>query len=498
MSKWFSKNNGLDIPCNWESTPDPAQHKHFLNQLHELILDQAVFTGTSRSSKVCDWMEPEKMSSALSLSLGKEGVTQSQLLQLFGDIIKYSVKTGHPYFVNQLYSSLDVWGLAGQYVTDALNPSVYTYEVSPVFTIMEMEVLSEMAKYVGYEEHDGLFSPGGSMSNLYGILLARYHKFPKIKEVGASQLGRLVAFTSIDSHYSIKKAAMIMGIGTENLVLVNVDEGGRMDVAHLKECIARVRLDGGTPFFVTAVSGTTVIGAYDPVEAIAKVCSAEGLWLHVDAAWGGGALISDKYKYKLKGIHRADSLTWNPHKLLAAPQQCSVFLTKHKGKLEECNSAKASYLFQKLQFVDAQAQAGGKYFYCGKHKVKVFQNWFGSSGLEKHIDRVFELAFTFRDIVVARPGFELVLQPECTNVCFWFIPPSLRNKSREDKDFDSLLHTVAPKIKERMVKSGKMMITYQPVRGMPNFFRFVLQNSCLTEQDLKYFIDTIEELGSDL
>jgi len=92
------------------------------------------------------------------------------------DIIKYSVKTGHPHFVNQLFSSLDPYGLLGQWLTDALNPSVYTYEVSPVFSLMEEDVLREMRSIIGWQNGEGLFCPGGSMANGYAINLARHHK----------------------------------------------------------------------------------------------------------------------------------------------------------------------------------------------------------------------------------------------------------------------------------------------------------------------------------
>lgn len=117
-------------------------------------------------------------------------------------------------------------------------------------------------------------------------------------------LPRLVLFTSEDAHYSVKKMASFLGLGSDNVYHVQVDERGRMDVDHLTSEIERAKAEGGQPFMVSATAGTTVLGAFDPLEKIAEVCERYGLWLHVDAAWGGGALLSTKHRTLLKGIER--------------------------------------------------------------------------------------------------------------------------------------------------------------------------------------------------
>lgn len=144
---------------------------------------------------------------------------------------------------------------------------------------------------------------------------------------------RLVVFTSEDAHYSVKKLAAFLGIGYDNVYLAKVDSRGKMVVSDLEAQIARAIEEGAAPLMVSATAGTTVIGAFDPLKDIAEVCKKYGLWFHVDAAWGGGALVSAAYRGLLDGLHLADSVTWNPHKLLAAPQQCSTLLLRHKGFL---------------------------------------------------------------------------------------------------------------------------------------------------------------------
>lgn len=168
----------------FESYAQRSEHEPFLRQCIDEILDVAVFESTERSSKVLEWHSPEELQRILDLAVKAEGDSDEKLLQLMRDTIRYSVKTGHPYFVNQLFSGVDPYALAGQWLTDALNPSVYTYEVSPVFTLMEEVVLAEMRRIVGFSvdgEGDGIFCPGGSVANGYAISCARFNAVPDVK-----------------------------------------------------------------------------------------------------------------------------------------------------------------------------------------------------------------------------------------------------------------------------------------------------------------------------
>lgn len=167
----------------FETLPNRTLHEKFLRDVMTLITNSAVFNATQREQKVLEWHQPDELKNLLHLSLKRDGDSDSELLVLAGKIIRYSVKTGHPYFVNQLFSCIDAYALAGQWLTDALNPSVYTYEVSPVFILMEEVVLREMRTIVGWpgSRGDGLFSPGGSVSNGYGISCARYKFMPDVK-----------------------------------------------------------------------------------------------------------------------------------------------------------------------------------------------------------------------------------------------------------------------------------------------------------------------------
>lgn len=166
------------------SHPNKEAHESFIRTCMDVILKSAVFEGTDRRNKVVEWINPEDLEKSFDFHLKDHGESQEHLLNLIKETIKYSVKTGHPYFINQLYSSVDPYALVGQWLTDSLNPSVYTYEVSPVFICMEEVVLAEMRKIVGFpdpQNGDGIFCPGGSIANGYGISCARFRAVPDIK-----------------------------------------------------------------------------------------------------------------------------------------------------------------------------------------------------------------------------------------------------------------------------------------------------------------------------
>ncbi|CAH2282947.1 acidic amino acid decarboxylase GADL1 isoform X1 [Pelobates cultripes] len=312
---------------------DSHAGEKFVDEVYRMLMNEVIQKATDVSEKVCEWQEPEQLKKILDLNLKENGESHQKLLQLCRNAIKYSVKTSHPRFFNQLYAGMDHYSLAARFITEALNPSVYTYEVSPAFILIEEAVLMKMIEFLGWKEGDGIFSPGGSVSNMYAVNLARYNHCPDIKEKGLSQAPRLVMFTSEECHYSMKKAAAFLGIGTHNVYFVKTDDRGKMIPQELEKQVERANEEGAVPFLVIATSGTTVVGAFDPLDEIADICKKHNLWLHVDASWGGSALLSRKYRKLLHGIHRANSVAWNPHKMLMAGIQCCALLVKDKNDM---------------------------------------------------------------------------------------------------------------------------------------------------------------------
>ncbi|XP_055975896.1 cysteine sulfinic acid decarboxylase [Sorex fumeus] len=481
---------------------DPRAAESLLRSVFGMVVEEIVWKGTSTSEKVCEWKEPEELRHLLDLELRAQGESQERILERCRAVIRYSVKTCHPHFFNQLFSGLDPHALAGRIVTESLNTSQYTYEIAPVFVLMEEEVLRKLRALVGWSSGDGVFCPGGSISNMYAVNLARYRRYPDCKQRGLRALPPLALFASQECHYSIQKGAAFLGLGTDSVRVVQADERGRMIPEDLERQISLAEAEGAVPFLVSATSGTTVLGAFDPLEAIADICHRHGLWLHVDAAWGGSVLLSRTHRHLLAGIQRADSVAWNPHKLLTAGLQCSALLLRDTSNLlKHCHGAQASYLFQQDKFYDVALDTGDKVVQCGR-RVDCLKLWLmwkaqGGQGLERRVDQAFALTRYLVEEMKKREGFELVMEPEFVNVCFWFVPPSLRGK-QGDPDYSKKLAKVAPALKERMVKEGTMMVGYQPHSTRANFFRMIVANPALTPADMDFLLNELERLGQDL
>ncbi|XP_053571802.1 glutamate decarboxylase 1-like [Bombina bombina] len=481
--------------------------KHFLLEVVDILLGYITKTYDGKS-KVLDFHHPHQLLEGLegfNLELSDQPEPLEQILVDCRDTLKYGVKTGHPRFFNQLSSGLDVVGLAGEWLTATANTNMFTYEIAPVFIIMEAIIIKKMHKIIGWEEDqaDGIFSPGGTISNLYSLLVARYKYYPMVKTKGMSALPQIVVFISEHGHYSLQKASATLGIGTDNVISVRCDERGKMIPSDLEKKILQAKEEGYVPFYVSATAGTTVYGAFDPIANIADICEKYGLWLHVDAAWGGGLLLSQKHCFKLHGIERANSVTWNPHKMMGAPLQCSAILIREPGLLQACNQQCASYLFQPDKQYEVTYDTGDKTIQCGRH-VDVFKLWLmwkakGTHGFELQINKCIELSEYLYYNIKSREHFELVFQdkPEHTNVCFWYIPPSMTFIPR-DMDWQRKLHKIAPMIKAQMMEEGTAMITYQPLGDKVNFFRMVLSNPATRKLDIDFLLDEIERLGKDL
>ena len=294
-------------------------------------LVEYVRQSSDRTQPVVRLKSPDELKAAFraagcSLDLADQAVEVdvATLLDGLDCILEHTVNTAHPLFFNQLYSKGDPLAILGDWVAAATNTNVHTYEVAPVYTVMEAEVLAKLARLLGgayAAEHDGLLVPGGSIANLYGMQLARDRKDPEWKARGMNGGPRLVAFTSEHSHYSYKKSAMLIGLGTDNLVGIPTDASGAMRTDALEAAIVEAAAEGRVPFFVGATAGTTVRGGYDRFDEVADVCARHGLWMHIDGAWGGGALLSAAQRPSMRGAERADSFCWNPHKMLGATLQ---------------------------------------------------------------------------------------------------------------------------------------------------------------------------------
>lgn len=284
---------------------------------------------------------------------------------------------------------------------------MYTYKVAGPQVGIEKEVIKNICSLAGYPENsDGTLAPGGSMTNFMALLMARDRKFPEIREKGISQ--KLVMYTSEASHYSMSKNAMFSGIGKNNARYINTNDRGEMDIQYL-ECTIREDIKNGyVPFFVNATAGTTVLGVFDDILAISKICKSYNLWLHVDGAYCGSVIFSNEYKHLVNGLAYSDSFSINGHKMLGTPLGCSIIITKNSTQLHHSFSNEADYLYQ----TDGDDYNLGKTsLQCGRRNdaLKLWTLWksIGTDGLEKIVNHQFELAQIARDYIRTNPDYKL-------------------------------------------------------------------------------------------
>lgn len=477
----------------------------FAYKLVDMIKNKELLKVASQEeAKVVNFKHPAELKKILPLSIDADGETNSSLLAVCQEVIEYSVRTNHTGFFNQLYHGADGYSIAASWLTEALNTSEYTFEVAPVFVLVADYIINRLTEIAGYPDGDGVFVPGGSMGNIMSLAMARYKHCNDVKNSGMFGMKKMVILASEDSHYSSRKGAAFLGFGMDNVISVKCDSKGRMCIESLKECIDAEKAKGHVPLVVIATAGTTVLGSFDDLDSIASVCKEYGLWMHVDACWGGGALFSPKHRHLLKGIEHSDSFCISLHKMMGASLQCVPLLTRHKGLLQETFGFGASYLFQQDKFYDVSYDMGDKTIQCGR-KVDAFKFWLmwkarGDLGLAEVVDNAFDLATWFKERVQHSEGFRLVMTEfQYVNVGFWYIPKRLRNQPETEQWWQEV-HKVAPLIKEKMALSGTLLIGYQPLKSknFVNFFRIIIECPRLTEKDLMFVIEEIDRIGKDL
>ncbi|MFJ8471476.1 pyridoxal phosphate-dependent decarboxylase family protein [Kitasatospora sp. NPDC094011] len=328
---------------------------------------------------------------------------------------------------------------AADLAVSVLNPSQDSWDQAPAATALETALLAELAALVGFDpaRAAGVFTSGGTESNLMGLMLARDQKLDGIVELDGIPVGaRPCILASAAAHFSVQRAAALLGLGERAVLAVPVDRQLRMPAAELERSLAEASWAGRTPIAVVATAGTTDTGAVDPLDAAADLAGRYGAWLHVDAAYGGGALLSDRLAPLLDGIARADSVSLDWHKLGWQPTAAGVFLVR-RAETYVSLARRAEY----LNPVDDE-QAGypsllGRSLRTTRRadafKLAVTLRTLGREGLGRLVDACHELALAAAAAVRADPSLELHAEPVLTTLLFRYRPPGLTDEAALDE-----------------------------------------------------------------
>jgi glutamate decarboxylase len=586
------------LPSLPTPTPAPLDEEalSLLTSAAALLSTYVASSRTDRAAPVVSLKSPDALASefalgGVTLSLvengngggGQPALGKARILKALELSLASSVRTSHPRFFGQLYGRPEASGIAADWLVAACSAAVHTFEAAPVFVSTERAALAKLGRLAGgryFDEEaseflgDGLFLPGGSAANLAAMVAARHVADPEARNRGSWHGGsgrrggrgsgdgeekepqppppRLVAFVSEHAHFSFDKAAIVSGLGLDNLIKIPCEEDGSMSCSELEAALADAVARGETPFFVGATSGTTVFGAFDSLRHISEIGLRYGVWLHADASWGGGALFSPTHRFLLDGIDLCDSFCVSPHKALGAPLQCSALVTRHaavlaaangvgggsggdssrpgsasfvgggnggngaggdrkvkKSGFPRCSSNAADYLYQPDR-PNSEHDVGDRYGGCGRRgdgfKLWLLCKSLGDGGMAARAEAGIGLASYAAAAIEARPlAFRLVKPPSYANVCFWYIPQDLRPLkedclggvsalSREDSH---LLAKTTTAIKAALQEEGSALISFARAGDkLPPFFRLVFASAwTVRTADVDALLDAIEEAG---
>jgi aromatic-L-amino-acid/L-tryptophan decarboxylase len=361
------------------------------------------------------------------------------ILQDFNEVIVPGITHwNHPAFMAYFGTTGSLPGILGELLTAGLNANGMLWRTSPSVTELEEVVLDWLRQMVGLPDtFKGVIMDTASISSMNAIAAAREALNLRIREEGMAgrlDLPKLTMYTSEQSHSSIEKGGIVLGIGQQNVRKIEVDADFRMKPDCLAAAIEADRQAGYVPFFVCATVGTTSTTSIDPVPAIADICAREKVWLHVDGAYGGNAAVVPEMRHVLTGVERADSFVMNPHKWMFTPTDFSAFYTRHVDVLKRAFSILPEYLrtvegSTVTNFMDYGVQLGRRF--------RALKFWFmvrtyGVEGISDRIREHIRLAHEFESWVRATPGWEVAAPVPFSTVNFRACPKNVPAEKWDD------------------------------------------------------------------
>ena len=371
-----------------------------------------------------------------------------------------------PGFMAYFASSGSGPGILGETLAAAFNVNAMLWRTAPAATELEQVTLDWLRQMVGLPQpRFGVINDTASTSTLYALAAAREAQTDlRIRELGMAgrpDMPALRYYASAEAHSSVEKAGIVLGTGTEGLRRIPVDERFRMDPVALRQAIHEDIAAGIRPFAVVATAGTTSTTSVDPILAIASLCEQHGLWLHVDAAYGGAAAIAPELRWVLDGADRADSIVVNPHKWLFTPIDCSVLWTRRPDVLRDAFSLVPEY----LTTTDGSEQNAPNLMDYGTslgRRMRALKLWmvirhFGTDGLAQRIREHCEYASMLARWIEGEPDFELLAPAPLSVVCLRAHPPGL--------DDPGTLDALNQRIVERINIGGRFFVSHTKLRG---------------------------------
>jgi L-2,4-diaminobutyrate decarboxylase len=385
----------------------------------------------------------------------------------------------HPRYLAHLNCPVVIPAVLGEAILSAVNSSLDTWDQSAGGTLIERKLIDWTTARIGLGENaDGVFTSGGTQSNLQALLLAR-------EEAKSDSTAKLRIFTSEAGHFSVQKSAKLLGLGQDSVVRVPVDHDKRMRTVALARELERCAKDGLIPMAVVATAGTTDFGSIDPLPEIAELCDRYDTWMHVDAAYGCGLLASLRHRDRIDGIERADSVTVDYHKSFFQPVSSSAVLVRDASTLRHA-TYHAEYLNPRRMVTERIPNQVDKSLQTTRRfdalKLWMTLRVMGADGIGELFDEVCELAQQGWRLLAADPRFDVVVQPSLTTLVFRYVPPAVTDPAEIDR---ANLHARAA-----LFASGAAVVAGTKVGGR-HYLKFTLLNPETTAEDIAAVLDLI-------
>jgi aromatic-L-amino-acid/L-tryptophan decarboxylase len=416
-------------------------------------------------------------------------------------ILPNTTHWNHPGFFAYFGITASGPGILGEALAAALNVNAMLWRSGPAQTELEEVTLGWLRNLLGLPDgFHGVINDTASSSTLYALAAAREAAGLDIRArglAGRTDVATLRVYCSEEAHSSVDKAVITLGLGAGNVVRLPTDADFRMDVAALRAAVLEDRARGFRPLAVVATVGTTGVTAIDPVPAIADLCEREGLWLHVDAAYGGAAAVVPELRHVLDGCDRADSLVVNPHKWLFTPIDCSAAYTRHPHVMRQAFSLTPEYLTTAetgaTNLMDYGVSLGRRFRAL---KLWFVLRYFGRSGLTEALREHVRLAAEFARWVDEAPDFERLAPAPFSVVAFRYRPERVGGAESEP-GADRVLDGLNQRLLERVNASGEVFLSHTRVRGR-YAIRLAIGNLRTTETHVRRAWELLNEAAGSV
>jgi L-2,4-diaminobutyrate decarboxylase len=407
------------------------------------------------------------------------GDSSAALDELESVYLRDAVYFHHPRYLGHLNCPVVIPAVVGEAVLSAVNSSLDTWDQSAGGTLIERKLIDWTAGRIGLgPSADGVFTSGGTQSNLQALLLAR-------EEAKTKDLAKLRIFSSECSHFSVQKSATLLGLGADSVVSIPVDRTKRMQSVVLAAELEACRAEGLTPMAIVATAGTTDFGSIDPLPEIAALAAEYGAWMHVDAAYGCGLLASRTRRHLLDGIERADSVTVDYHKSFFQPVSSSAVLVRDGATLGHA-TYHADYLNPRRTVAEQIPNQVDKSLQTTRRfdalKLWMTLRVMGADGVGELFDEVCDLAAAGFELLAADPRYDVVVQPQLSTLVYRYIPEAVTSPADIDR---ANLYA-----RKALFASGEAVVAGTKVDGR-QYLKFTLLNPETTLADIAAVLDLI-------